>query len=54
MTDNVKELQTRVRSLERQLKSARLEICNMCQCLGEDICKTGEGCDYKESEGETD
>lgn len=40
----------KIKSLERELKSAKITICDLCQRLGEDICRKGEDCDYKESE----
>ena len=45
MTDKQK-----IKVLERELKRTRLDLCELCQRLGEDICKNGEDCDYKESE----
>lgn len=46
----VDRLNVEIRSLKRQLESARLELCELCQRLGEDICRKGEDCAYKESE----
>lgn len=40
----------KIKSLERELKRARTEVCELCQRLGEDICRKGEDCDYAESE----
>jgi hypothetical protein len=45
MTDKQK-----IKSLERELKRAKLDVCELCQRLGEDICTCGGECDYKESE----
>lgn len=42
----------RIKSLEQELKRARLEVCELCQRLGEDICTCGGECAYAESEDE--
>lgn len=40
----------KIRSLERELKRAKLDVCELCQRLGEDICTCGGECAYAESE----
>lgn len=47
MTDKQK-----IKSLERELKRAKLDVCELCQRLGEDICKRGGECAYAESGGD--
>lgn len=36
--------------LKRRLKEANELICELCEKCGENVCKSGEECDWKESE----
>ena len=39
-------------SLKHKLEEARKLICELCTKCGESVCKNGEECDWKESEGD--
>ena len=44
MTETEK-LKAKIKSLERSLKDANSEVCELCERLGENICKDGGECD---------